>query len=233
MGDALYVPIGNIVNEILPSIIMAAKTALKSKSKGTPKKPAEKPRAADKIRATARELFYREGIRAVGVDEIVQRAGVTKPSLYRAYASKDELAAAYMRDYESDFWKRFDAPAADHPGDPQGRILAYLAGLSERTRDGYRGCGLTNAVVEYPDSDHPARRVAEANKATLRKRLRELAAEMGAADPAALGDGLLLLIEGTLVSGQIFGKGGPGTALTAAAEALIAAHMKPKKNTTK
>ena len=55
-------------------------------------------RAADRIRASASELFYREGIRAVGVDEVVDRAGVTKPSLYRSFASKDDLAAAYLRD---------------------------------------------------------------------------------------------------------------------------------------
>src|SRR5512146_803779 len=56
------------------------------------------PRAADRIRKTARELFYREGIRAVGVDEIVARAGVTKPSLYRTYRSKDELTVAVLQE---------------------------------------------------------------------------------------------------------------------------------------
>ena len=72
---------------------------------------AERPtRAADRIRASASELFYREGIRAVGVDEVVDRAGVTKPSLYRSFASKDDLAAAYMRDYELDFWEKFEKP---------------------------------------------------------------------------------------------------------------------------
>lgn len=183
------------------------------------------PRAIDKIRATARELFYRQGIRAVGVDEIVQRAGVTKPSLYRSFASKDDLAASYMRDYEGEFWKRFDAAAAEYPDDPRAQILAYLAHLSDRaTRDGYRGCGLTNAVVEYPDSDHPARLVARGNKIALRKRLRDLAARMGAAEPNELGDGLLLLIEGALVSGQIFGKGGPSAVVAKAAEALIDSH---------
>ena len=64
-------------------------------------------RAADRIRETARELFYRQGIRAVGVDQIVTEAGVTKPSLYRAFASKDALAAAYLRDYGRDFFDRF------------------------------------------------------------------------------------------------------------------------------
>jgi AcrR family transcriptional regulator len=192
------------------------------------------PRAVDKIRAVARDLFYRQGIRAVGVDEIVRHAGVTKPSLYRSFASKDELAASYMRDYEGEFWKRFDAAGETYPDDPRAQILAYLVMLAERaTRDGYRGCGLTNAVVEYPDSDHPARVVAHANKITLRKRLRELAARMGASEPNELGDGLLLLIEGALVSGQIFGKGGPSAVVAKAAEALIDAHTQSSKRKAK
>ena len=67
----------------------------------------------------ARDLFYRDGIRAVGVDEIVRQAGVTKPSLYRSFPSKDELAASYLRQYEQEFWARFDQSVAAHPGDPQ------------------------------------------------------------------------------------------------------------------
>ncbi|HVI92222.1 MAG TPA: helix-turn-helix domain-containing protein, partial [Dongiaceae bacterium] len=66
-------------------------------NRGMAPEPAEKPlKAADRIRRTARDLFYQQGIRAVGVDEIVTQAGVTKPSLYRSFASKDELAAAYL-----------------------------------------------------------------------------------------------------------------------------------------
>ena len=84
------------------------------------------PRAADRIRATVRELFYRRGIRAVGIDEIVTRAGVTKPSLYRNFASKDELAADYMRQYEAEFWARFDADMARHPGDPRAQLMSFL-----------------------------------------------------------------------------------------------------------
>jgi AcrR family transcriptional regulator len=188
---------------------------------GVPKK------AAERIRDTARELFYRDGIRAVGVDEIVTRAGVTKPSLYRAYASKDELAAAYLREFERTFWARFDAALASYPGDPRAQVLAFLGGLAERAvAPGYRGCGLTNAAVEYPLPGHPARLVAEANKQELRRRLIEIAAGMGAADPETLGDGLLLLIEGAYATGQIFGPRGPARSVAIAADRLIAASLK-------
>lgn len=183
-------------------------------------------RAADRIRDTAFELFYREGIRAIGVEEIVNRAGVTKPSLYRAFESKDELAATYLRDYDLHFCQRFEAAVASHPGDPRGQLMAYLEGLSTRaSRNGYRGCGLTNAVIEYPDPGHPAHRVAVDSKRALRERLRRMSEAIGARDPAALADGLLLLIEGSYVSGQTFGEGGPARALAGAARCLIDASL--------
>ena len=77
----------------------------------------------------ARELFYKKGIRAIGVDEVVRRAGVTKPSLYRSFASKDDLAAAYLAKYDQEFWQRFELSVAAHPGDPRAQILHYLTRL--------------------------------------------------------------------------------------------------------
>ena len=198
---------------------MSSKTA-------DPRPAAKPPLAADRIRKTAREMFYRDGIRAVGVDAIVNEAGVTKPSLYRSFSSKDELAAAYLRDYEAEFWNRFDAARDAHPGDPRAQILAYLSGLAGRAvQSGYRGCGLTNAAVEYPEQDNPARAVAVAHKAELRRRLAAMAAEMGADDPQALGDGLLLLLEGAFVSSQLFGEGGPAGREAEMADKLIQAHL--------
>jgi AcrR family transcriptional regulator len=148
------------------------------------------PRAAERILRSARELFYRHGIRAVGVDEIVANAGVTKPSLYRTYASKDELAASYLRLYETEFWARFDAAIDRHPGDPKAQIMGYLEDLAGRVvAPSYRGCGLTNAAVEYPEPDHPAR--------------------------------LVLVLEGALVSSQIFHTGSPSASVAKAAALLI------------
>ncbi|RJF94345.1 TetR/AcrR family transcriptional regulator [Oleomonas cavernae] len=187
-------------------------------------------RAADRIRAMARELFYRQGIRAVGVDEIVNRAGVTKPSLYRSFASKDELAAAYLQDYDREFWERFDDAVAARPGDPRAQLALFFEGVGTRAAcPAYRGCGLTNAAVEYPEPDHPARLVAEANKRELRRRLREMAAQIGAPSPDTLGDGLHLLLEGAYVTGQLFGDGdGPAGALAEAADRLIEASLTPR-----
>lgn len=205
----------------------AAAAAAAPAGSGAPSAEARPVRAAEKIRRTASELFYREGIRAVGVDEIVQKAGVTKPSLYRSFASKDALAGAYMADYDAEYWRRFEAVAAEHPGDPRAQVLAFFRSAAARAAEpGYRGCGMTNAVVEYPDEpDHPVRVVSAANKRELRARLRGLAAEMGAKRPEALGDGLMLLLEGTYASGQIF-EDGPAVALAEAADRLIGAFLK-------
>jgi AcrR family transcriptional regulator len=188
------------------------------------------PRAAERIRASARELFYREGIRAVGVDEIVNRAGVTKPSLYRAFPSKDDLAAAYLSDYDREFWPRFEKPAGKNQPDARAQVLAYIRELANRAvKDGYRGCGLSNAAVEYPGHTHPARLVAETHKKALRQRLRELAAEMGARDPRMLGDALMLLIEGVYVTGQQSASGPAQSALAAATALIDASVTKPAR----
>lgn len=181
--------------------------------------------AAERIRETARDLFYRQGIRAVGVDEIVARAGVTKPSLYRSFASKDDLAAACLRDRGEDGRRQFDAALAEYPDDPRAGFRAWLENLSQKaTKPDYRGCAQTNAAVEYPERKHPARLVAAANKRAFRGRLKKAAIAMGAREPAKLADALLLLIEGAYASGQLFGPDGPARVLVDAADALVDAY---------
>ena len=192
-----------------------------------PRSPADTPKAADRILSTASDLFYRQGARAVGVDEIVERAGTTKPSLYRAFGSKDQLIAAYLEGLGERMWAVFEAAVAAHPDDPKAQILAYFEALSERAdAKGHRGCGLSNAVVEFPDPKHPGRKVAVGHKEQLRARLRDLARAMDARKPKRLADSLLLLIEGVFITTQLFGPDGPAGAAKAAAEALIQAHTK-------
>ncbi|CAM4334191.1 TetR/AcrR family transcriptional regulator [Bordetella muralis] len=227
---------------------MTRKTASSAAAELSPQSAPPK-LASERIRETARRMFYEDGIRAVGVDALVAEAGVTKPSLYRSFSSKDELAASYLRDYEVEFWAKFNEGAPLHPDDPRAALMVYFEGLAQRSagrpvaptsdrvaRDEsslpvattrYRGCGLTNAVVEYPEPDHPAHQVAVRHKADLRARMVELAVDMGAADPDVLADGLMLLLEGAFVSGQIFGEGGPARYLPEVASRLIDASIAP------
>jgi AcrR family transcriptional regulator len=192
-----------------------------------PTRPGPAATAGDRIRDTATQLFYRQGIRAVGVDAIVRQARATKPSLYRSFRSKDELAAAYLRDWDSAFWQRFESAVAARPDDPRAQLRLFLRRLTHRMRSpGYRGCALSNAAVEYPEAGHPARRVAVANKRKLRRRLTQMAAAMGARQPRLLADGLALLLEGAYASSQLFGRDGPARAVARAADQLIGAALK-------
>ena len=192
-----------------------------------PQPPTATPKAADRILTTATELFYREGSRAVGVDEIVARAGATKPSLYRAFGSKDQLIAAYLETRAGELWANFDHAVASHPGDPRAQILAWFDALGDRTTSSdRRGCGLSNAAVEYPDPKHPGRSVAVSHKEQMRKRLRELTRSLDARKPKKLADSLMLLMEGAFVTRQLFDGTGPAGAARGAAEALIAAHIR-------
>jgi AcrR family transcriptional regulator len=224
----IYVPVGNIVKVQDVTKTRTVPSRRNAATKGHPK------RAAERIRESARELFYRQGIRAVGVDQIVSRAGVTKPSLYRSFPSKDELAADYLRYLGEEGLARFDSIIGNDPADPRGSFHLWLQDVLQRaTRPGYRGCGATNAAVEYPSKKHPARKVAIAIKRRLRAKLAGVAKAIGAQQPDRLGDALMLLLEGAYASGQLFGRGGPARVIVEAADALIDSYLdseKPHRN---
>ncbi len=197
----------------------------------TPPDPPQADRlpAAQRIRETASALFLRHGSRAVGVDEIVATAGATKPSLYRAFGSKDQLIAAWIEDQAALMWAGLEAAESAAPSDPRAQILAYIDGLvAQSEAKAARGCALSNTVVEYPRSDHPGRLAAVDHKERLRKRLREQARAMNARKPKKLADSLLLLIEGIFITRQIYGTGGPAGAARGAVEALLAAHTRER-----
>ena len=181
--------------------------------------------ARTRILEAAADLFYREGIRAVGVDAVIAHSGVAKMSLYRNFAGKDELVAAFLEYRDELYWAWWDKVVARHPDDPRAQIRAIFETVGKRTaHPDYRGCPFINTAVEFPDSGHPGRVVALANKLELRARLRALAEAVGAHDPAMLADQLLLLLEGTYVSGQTIGSEGVGEkAAAAAADALVEA----------
>jgi hypothetical protein len=98
--------------------------------------------------------------------------------------------------------------------------------LVKANKPDYRGCGTTNAAVEYPDKRHPARKVSSGIKMRFRARLRDAAAAMGAREPDRLGDALMLLLEGVYSSGQLFGEGGPARVVIETADAVIDRYLK-------
>lgn len=164
----------------------------------------ERTPAAERILRTASEMFYRKGIRAVGVDSIAAEAGVTKKTLYEKYGSKDELVAAYLR-ARDERWRNWLVEFVERRGgSATERLLSTFDLLGEwMERENYRGCGFVNAAVEFPDADHPARVVVLEQKRWMRGYLAELAAEAGAEDPEDLAERLLILHEGATVAGSL------------------------------
>jgi AcrR family transcriptional regulator len=179
----------------------------------------------ERLLAVAGELFYRHGIRAVGVDAIAEAAGTNKMTLYRHFPSKDELVAEYLRQAANAADHCWAALEAAHPGDPVAQIRAWLAEMADHLADaGERGCPLANAAVELPDKAHPARRVIEEYKVAQRNRLADLCRSAGLRDPEMLADELHLLLEGARVTSQSVGADGLGARLTRMGKAMIAAH---------
>jgi AcrR family transcriptional regulator len=186
---------------------------------------AEKIPPRERILAVAGELFYRNGIRAVGVDAIAEAAGTNKMTLYRHFSSKDELVAEYLRQAAKGEAASWDRLQAQHPGDPLAQLRAWLKDMAGHVvnRD-ERGCPLVNAAVELADKDHPARRVIEECKAASRARVIGLCRAAGLKEPEQLADELNIMLEGARVTAQSVGADGLGARLKRMSEALIAAH---------
>jgi AcrR family transcriptional regulator len=174
----------------------------------------------------AADLFYRRGIRAVGVDAIAEAAGTNKMTLYRHFSSKDELVAEYLREAAKAGDASWEAYARQHPGDAAAQLQAWLAEVAAHISAGDdRGCALANAAVEIPEKEHPARRVIEECKLARTERLAALCASAGLVDPHALADELELLIEGAHMRAQSVASDSLGERVLAMGRAIIAAHQ--------
>ncbi|PWC33156.1 TetR/AcrR family transcriptional regulator [Azospirillum sp. TSO35-2] len=190
---------------------------------GAAKKPAR-----ERILDTAAELFYREGIRAVGIDTIIARSGVAKMSLYRNFASKDDLVCAYLERniaQHADWWDRV---TARHPADPRAQMKALFVALGHWIdHPRFQGCPFTSAAAELRDPANPAHAMAVAHKRMVRDRMRALALAAGADDPDRLTAQLQLLMEGAYAAGRALDLGTGNPAVASAAAALIDAACGP------
>src|SRR6202521_1001967 len=184
-------------------------------------------RPRERILAAASDLFYRHGIRAVGVDAIAEAAGTNKMTLYRHFASKHALVAEYLRRLAAEADAAWDAIEAAHPAEPLAQLYAWLESMKEHLVDGDdRGCALANAADELPEKGHPARCIIEEAKNAQRNRLVRLCRAAGIDEPEMLADELFLLLEGARVARQSMGPKGPASRLVRLGQALIAARRK-------
>lgn len=163
--------------------------------RGAPRR--DEPSARERLVATATELFYQDGIRAIGIDAVLAKSGVAKSTLYRTFASKDELIAAVAAEQNRRFWQWWDQVEQQNTDSPRQLVEALFTGVVEQiSRSTFRGCPFINLATEFPDRTHPGAAIACANKQTVRQRLRKLSAAMGVRNPVRLGDQLALLMDG-------------------------------------
>jgi AcrR family transcriptional regulator len=189
--------------------------------------------AKDKVFAVAADLFYRKGIHTVGVEEIVREADVAKISLYRSFASKDDLIVAYLEDRSRTFLRQWDEAFDRYRENPRAQLRAIMTYIADRTtKEGYRGCPFINFCAEFPDASHPGRRVAQATKRALHERFLRLAEALRVPQPKQLADGFLLLVEGAYAISQTLGGGrnGVGHSIVSASEALVDAQTEATRS---
>jgi len=180
----------------------------------------------ERILTASGDLFYRLGIRAVGVEAIAEAAGTNKMTLYRHFSSKDELVAEYLRRLAAEAGKFWDRLAAAYPGEPRAQLGGWLQAMEAHLLDAdQRGCALANAAIELPEKDHPAKCVIEQFKVEQRDRLIALCGAAELSEPEMLADELFLLLEGARVSAQSVGPEGPASRFVRMGEALIASHV--------
>jgi AcrR family transcriptional regulator len=153
--------------------------------------------SGEQLLNVATEVFYTEGIRATSVDTLAERSGVSKPTLYAQFASKQDLVAAVLERRHRQRQAALESYLQVRSGTPFEQILAVFDWLAEgHGREGFRGCPFTNAAIEITDPDDPARKIISAYKRWLRELLTDLARQAGHSTPDDIGFALLLLVDG-------------------------------------
>ena len=190
--------------------------------------------ARDRLLAAADELFYAEGVHVVGVDRIVERAGVTKASLYNTFGSKDELVHTYLENHFRRRQGRIAQILAAH-NTPRERLLAVFAEVEGLLAgSAFRGCRFISAAAESGPGE-PGEVVAEKYRAWLWSLFTDLAKAIGAREPKQVGRQLFLLYDGAAVAARMDqDRAAAAKAVRAAATALLDAavpHTRKRRTT--
>lgn len=164
--------------------------------------PATKTSPRQRLLAAADELFYNEGIHQVGIDRVIEKAGVAKGSLYYNFSGKDDLISQYLLGRHAAWSARIDAGIDDAPT-PTDKILAIFDVLGELFTDpGYRGCSFMNAVAEATD-DGPEIKAAANFRLWLHTLFGSLVAQLDATEPDETTNQLVILYDGAVSAAQM------------------------------
>jgi AcrR family transcriptional regulator len=180
--------------------------------------------ARDRLLDAADELFYSEGVQTVGIDRIIERAGVAKASLYNTFGSKDELVRAYLQSRHTATVDRLRAAVATRT-DPVQRLLAPFDVQAEMfTRKDFHGCAFVSAAAEAPRGGL-VEQAADQFRADIRALFTDLATDARTADAATLGSQLQLIYDGAIISAQMDRDPSAAVRARAAAEILVRAAL--------
>src|ERR1700731_3156188 len=143
----------------------------------------------ERVSRAAYELFSREGVRAVGVDAVIARAGTAKMTLYRNFPSKDDLIIEFLRRREQ-LWTHdwLEAESTRRGQTPPEQLLAIFDVFSEWfTQPDFEGCSFLTTMVEMNDREHPVHQAAVGHLANIRGYIERLAAQAGIGDAPSFG----------------------------------------------
>jgi AcrR family transcriptional regulator len=185
----------------------------------------------------AHDLFYWQGIRAIGVDRIAAEAGIAPTTLYRLFASKDDLVDAYLERADVAYRAWIDEAVRADGRSPAERIVALFDALEEMVQpEVCRGCPFLIAITEFPDTSASSHQKAAATKAWVRARFGELVNDLAktsvVADREALADHLMLVFEGVYATVPALGATGPARRARSLVEGLLRAAAPPPKGSS-
>ena len=180
-----------------------------------------------RILEAADDLFRRIGIRGVGVEAIAEAAGTNKMTLYRHFASKDELIAEWVRGIVQKKEAEWDDIAAQHPGDPAAQLVDWSRRVAKKFAEmEERGSALGNALAELPEPDHPARKVIDEHRVREHARILRVCREAKFPEADLAADQFYMLLEGAKACVQCIGLKRVGEHLMRSVDALIEARTR-------
>jgi AcrR family transcriptional regulator len=159
------------------------------------------PVARERILESAYDLFSTKGVRAVGIEEVIERAAVAKATLYRHFPSKDELVLEFLRQREIQWTHGWvEAEARRRGATPEARLLAIFDLFDEWFhRSDFEGCSFVNVLLETPNPEHPLRRASAEHLENIRTVLRSLADEAGLRSTDEFARSFHILMKGSIV----------------------------------